>query len=93
MPAGIDKIQHVVVIVQDDHVVPPVVGGRQLGLRMPALVISPYARHGVVDHQTLSFDNYLRFIEDRFLGACASTRPPTAAATRDQRREHLTGAG
>ena len=51
-----------------DHVVPPVVGGKQLGLRVPGLVISPYARHGVVDHQTLSFDNYVRFIEDRFLG-------------------------
>jgi hypothetical protein len=38
------------------------------GLRVPALVISPYARKGYVDHQTLSFDAYLKFIEDDFLG-------------------------
>jgi phospholipase C len=34
---------------------------------VPALVISPYARHGYIDHQTLSFDAYLKFIEDDFL--------------------------
>jgi phospholipase C len=37
-------------------------------LRVPALVISPYARRGYIDHQTLSFDAYLKFIEDDFLG-------------------------
>jgi phospholipase C len=31
-------------------------------------VISPYAKRGFVDHQTLSFDAYLKFIEDDFLG-------------------------
>ena len=31
-------------------------------------MISPYARRGFVDHQTLSFDAYLKFIEDDFLG-------------------------
>jgi len=31
-------------------------------------VISPYARKGLVDHQTLSFDAYVKFIEDDFLG-------------------------
>jgi hypothetical protein len=31
-------------------------------------VISPYARRGFVDHETLSFDAYLKFIEDDFLG-------------------------
>jgi phospholipase C len=50
-----------------DHVRPPVVAGRRWGLRVPALVISPYARQGYVDHQTLSFDAYLKFIEDDFL--------------------------
>jgi phospholipase C len=38
------------------------------GLRVPALVISPYARQGYIDHQTLSFDAYNKFIEDDFLG-------------------------
>ena len=51
-----------------DHVVPPVVDGNGYGLRVPGLVISPYAKRGVVDHQTLSFDAYLKFIEDDFLG-------------------------
>jgi phospholipase C len=31
-------------------------------------MISPYAKQAFVDHQTLSFDAYLKFIEDRFLG-------------------------
>ncbi len=38
------------------------------GLRVPGLVISPYARRGYIDHQILSFDAYLKFIEDDFLG-------------------------
>ncbi len=50
-----------------DHVVPPVVDRNGYGLRVPALVISPYARRGYVDHQILSFDAYAKFIEDDFL--------------------------
>jgi phospholipase C len=51
-----------------DHVRPPHVDGQGYGLRVPGMLISPYARRGVVDHQTLSFDAYLKFIEDDFLG-------------------------
>jgi phospholipase C len=51
-----------------DHVVPPRVDANGYGLRVPGLVVSPYARTGYVDHQVLSFDAYLRFIEDDFLG-------------------------
>jgi len=50
-----------------DHVKPPVVDGQGYGLRVPALVISPYAKHGYIDHQVLSQDAYLKFIEDDFL--------------------------
>ena len=50
-----------------DHVKPPVVDVNGFGLRVPGLVISPYAKDGFIDHQTLSFDAYLKFIEDRFL--------------------------
>ena len=32
------------------------------------MVISPWAKPGFIDHQTLSFDAYLKLIEDRFLG-------------------------
>ena len=50
-----------------DHVVPPVVDENGYGLRVPGLVISPYAKRGYIDHQTLSFDAYVKFIEDDFL--------------------------
>jgi phospholipase C len=50
-----------------DHVVPPSVDANGYGLRVPGLVISPYARRGYIDRQTLSFDAYLTFIEDDFL--------------------------
>jgi phospholipase C len=51
-----------------DHVRPPTVDRLGYGLRVPGLVISPYARKGFIDHQTLSFDAYVKFIEDDFLG-------------------------
>jgi len=51
-----------------DHVRPPVVDRSGYGLRVPGIVISPYARKGYVDHQTLSHDAYAKFIEDDFLG-------------------------
>lgn len=51
-----------------DHVVPPKVDENGYGLRVPGLVISPYAKQSFIDHQTLSFDAYLKFIEDDFLG-------------------------
>jgi phospholipase C len=50
-----------------DHVVPPRVDANGYGLRVPAMVISPYAKRGYIDHQTLSSDAYLKFIEDDFL--------------------------
>jgi phospholipase C len=50
-----------------DHVAPPTVDANGYGLRVPGLVISPYARAGYVDHQTLSFDAYDKLIEDLFL--------------------------
>ena len=51
-----------------DNVVPPAVDQNGYGLRVPSIVISPYARAGYIDHQTLSSDAYLKFIEDDFLG-------------------------
>jgi phospholipase C len=38
------------------------------GLRVPGMVISPYAKQGFIDHQTLSQDAYVKFMEDLFLG-------------------------
>jgi phospholipase C len=51
-----------------DHVQPPSVDQNGYGLRVPGIVISPYAKRGYVDHQTLSHDAYAKFIEDDFLG-------------------------
>jgi len=51
-----------------DHVVPPKVDENGYGLRVPGIVISPYAKRGFIDHQVLSFDAYAKFIEDDFLG-------------------------
>ena len=50
-----------------DHVTPPTVDENGYGLRVPGIVISPYAKKGYIDHQTLSHDAYVKFIEDVFL--------------------------
>jgi phospholipase C len=46
-----------------DHVKPPRVDGFGLGFRVPFIVISPYAKQGVVDHRMGEFDSVLKFIE------------------------------
>jgi phospholipase C len=77
-----------------DHVRPPVVGGYQYGFRVPAMVISPYARQGFIDHQTMSFDAYNKFIENDFLGG--QRLDPRSDGRPDPRpnvREDLPGAG
>jgi phospholipase C len=47
-----------------DHVPPKQVDGYGLGFRVPLLVISPYARHGYIDHTQYEFSSMLRFAED-----------------------------
>jgi phospholipase C len=77
-----------------DHVVPPSVDQNGYGLRVPGLVISPYAKTGLIDHQTLSFDAYLKFIEDDFLGG--ARLDPTTDGRPDSRpdvRENAAGLG
>ena len=59
-----------------DHVPPPQVDAQGYGFRVPALVISPYAKHGYIDHQILSSDAYLKFIEDDFMNG-ARLNPAT----------------
>ncbi len=50
-----------------DSVVPPAVDAGGYGIRVPGLVISPYAKKGYIDDQVLSHDAYNKFIEDDFL--------------------------
>ena len=59
-----------------DGVVPPRIDRNGYGLRVPGIVISPYAKKGYIDHQTLSSDAFLKFIEDDFLGG-ARLNPKT----------------
>ncbi len=47
-----------------DHVAPPQLDYRGLGIRVPCIVISPYARAGYVSHQRYEFASVLRFIEE-----------------------------
>jgi len=51
-----------------DQVAPPKIDQQGYGIRVPGMVISPYAKTGFIDHQQLSQDAYLKFIEDDFLG-------------------------
>jgi len=46
-----------------DHVKPPNVEEGRVGLRVPALLVSPFARRGVVDSTHLDFAAIPRFIE------------------------------
>ena len=49
-----------------DHVPPVRLDDNGLGIRVPAMVISPYAKPGYVDHTTYEFSSVLRFIEDNW---------------------------
>ena len=57
-----------------DHVIPPQVDDRGYGFRVPALLISPYAKQGVVDHTQLDFTSALKFIENNWGVAPLATR-------------------
>jgi phospholipase C len=60
-----------------DHVAPPTVDGAQLGLRVPALLVSPYTSPGTVDHGQYDSAATLRFIEHNW------TLAPLTARDRD----------
>lgn len=68
-----------------DHELPPQIGQDQNGydIRVPGIVISPYAKHCAVDSQPMSFDALNRFIEDDFLGG--SRLDPTTDGRPDPR--------
>jgi phospholipase C len=77
-----------------DHVAPPKIDENGFGLRVPGLVISPYAKTGYIDHQQLSHDAYLKFIEDAFLNGARLN--PASDGRRDSRpvvREEAPGLG
>ncbi|HEY1682078.1 MAG TPA: alkaline phosphatase family protein [Candidatus Tumulicola sp.] len=49
-----------------DHVPPKMVDYDGLGIRVPLLVISPYAKKGYVSHVQYEHGSLLRFVEDQF---------------------------
>jgi phospholipase C len=49
-----------------DHVPPPRIDRDGYGFRVPALLVSPYARQGYIDSTPLDFTSILRFIEDNY---------------------------
>jgi phospholipase C len=50
-----------------DHERPPRVDENGYGLRVPGILISPWARQGI-SSQALTFDAYLKLIEDLYMG-------------------------
>jgi phospholipase C len=49
-----------------DHVPPPKVDELGFGIRVPMLVISPYAKRGYVDHELGEFSSPLKFIQSNW---------------------------
>jgi phospholipase C len=49
-----------------DNVLPPHRDAYGDGFRVPAMLISPYARHHLIDHTTLDFTSMLKFIEQNW---------------------------
>ena len=63
-----------------DHVAPPKVAGAQLGFRVPALLVSPYARPGLIEHRQMEYPSALRFIEDNWQLAPLTDRDAKATS-------------
>lgn len=57
-----------------DHVAPQQLDYTGLGVRVPMLIVSPYARQNVVSHTQYEFGSVLKFVEDTFnLGRLGTT--------------------
>jgi phospholipase C len=81
-----------------DHVVPPPVpksasdkGDIGYGLRVPGLIISPYACTGTIDNQNSDHDSYLKFIEDDLLSQARIPMDDGRPDQRDAMAGDLTG--
>jgi phospholipase C len=63
-----------------DHVRPPAVQGQPLGFRVPALLVSPFAAEGAVNHAVLDYTSALRFIEENWGLQPLTARDATATS-------------
>jgi phospholipase C len=78
-----------------DHVAPPKADRFGPGTRIPAFIISPYAKRGYVDHSTYDTTSILRFITHRFdlpVLPGIKTRDDALAANHSPALGDLTGA-
>jgi len=66
-----------------DHVPPPVLDTWGPGTRVPLVIVSPFARRGLVDHTPYETVSILRFIELRWLLPALNRRDAAAAAPLD----------
>jgi len=73
-----------------DHVEPPIVDTNTsstpvqgFGIRVPGIMISAWARSGMIDHAVLSDDSYATFIENQFMQG--ARLDPTALGNPDNR--------
>jgi phospholipase C len=63
-----------------DNVAPPRAGSAYLGLRVPALLVSAYARRGQVNHSVLDYASALKFIEQNWRLAPLTSRDARAGS-------------
>ncbi len=61
-----------------DHVTPIQVDKYGYGLRVPAILVSPYAKSGYIDHTVLDFTSMLKFIEQNWNITPLATRDTNA---------------
>jgi len=64
---------------QWDHVAPPKIDRWGPGSRVPAIIISPFAKHGFIDHTQYETVSILALIEKRFGLPALGTRDAAAA--------------
>lgn len=69
-----------------DHVPPPQIDAEGLGMRVPVIIISPYAKTNYISHKQMDFVSILRFIQWNWnLGII----PASTQATREQQSGDL----
>jgi phospholipase C len=71
-----------------DNAAPPQLDYRGLGIRVPCLIISPYAKQGYVSHVQYEWGSILRFIEETY-GLPAGSIGPTSLGYTDGRATSL----
>jgi phospholipase C len=86
-----------IIVVWDDYggwyddAKPPALDFRGLGIRVPCLIVSPYAKQGFVDHTQYEYGSILRFIEEVY-GIAPGSMGPASKGYTDGRATSLDNA-